>query len=209
MWYGIRLRLAVGLVCLAILLPAGTLAFHYPLQSEEIEQAYYLGQTSDHQKLASFLKQYDREFPYPSDNPIVYVKSVEFQTPYEQIVWKTMLASQYDRFKAADDYRASAGAVFVRVVVAFKIGYAGPIPKAEDFQVNVSQSSPIPPMETASTVPCGPFGFSTGREPCDAYTREFLLHFDHGQFGKGNVTVKVALPEEKPFETAFNLDKLK
>lgn len=87
MWYGIRLRSAVGLACLGIILPASVFAFHYPLRSEEIEEAYSLGQTSDHDRLASFLKVYQHEFSYPSTNPIAYVKSIEFQTPYEQIVF--------------------------------------------------------------------------------------------------------------------------
>jgi hypothetical protein len=212
MWYGIRLRSAVGLACLAILLPAGIFAFHYPLQSNEIEQAYYLGQSNDHDKLASFLQQYQHEFSYPSDNPIAYVQSIEFQTPYEQIVLKSMRSSLYDKFKAADDYRASAGAVFVRVVVALKIGFAGPIPKEESFQVIVSQGNQIQPKSTTTTVLCNPFdplGYYTAPRPCDAYTREILLRFDHGQFSPGKATVQVTLPDERSIETTFNLGNLK
>ena len=202
----------MGLACLAILLPAGAFAFRYPLRSEEIEEAYSLGQSGDHEELANFLQQYERDFSYPSDHPVAYVKSVEFETPYEQIVLKSMRSVQYDKFKAEEDYRANAGAVFVRVVVALKIGFAGPIPKAESFQVNVSQGSPIEPAVTAAAVLCNPFdplGVYTAPQPCDAYTREILLRFDHEQFGKSKVAVQVTLPEGKSLETAFNLDKLK
>lgn len=205
-------RWAAVLAYLAILLPIGAFAFHYPLRPEEIEEAYSLGQSGDREELASFLKQYGHDFAYPSDNPIVYVKSVEFQTPYEQIVLKSMRSAQYDKFKAAEDYRAGAGAVFVRVVVSLKIGFAGPIPKAESYQVVVSQGSPIEPKKTTSNVLCNPFdplGIYTTPQPCDAYTREILLRFDRRQFGAGTVTVKAVLPGEKSLETVFNLDQLK
>lgn len=120
--------------------------------------------------------------------------------------------SQYDKFKAADDYKASAGAVFVRVVVALKIGYAGPEPKAESFQVSVSQGTPLRAAVTATAVLCNPFdplGVYTAPHPCDAYTREILLRFDHDQFGPGKITVQVMLPGEKSLDTVFNPDKLK
>lgn len=204
--------MAVGLAFLAILVPAGVFAFRYPLRSEEIEEAYSLGQSSDREQLATFLQQHEHDFSYPSDRPVAYVKSIEFETPYEQIVLKSMRSAQYDKFKAEEDYRANAGAVFVRVVVALKIGFAGPIPKAESFQVNVSQGRPVEAAVTAAAVLCNPFdplGVYTAPQPCDAYTREILLRFDHSEFGPGKVTVQVMLPEEKPLETVFNLDKLK
>lgn len=204
-------RWAAGLACLAILSPAGVFAFHYPLQSDEIEQAYYLGQTGDHEKLATFLEQYQHQFSYPSDNPIAYVKSVELQTPFEQIVLKSMRSAQYDRFKAQEDYRASGGAVFVRVVIALKIGFAGPIPMEESFQVAVSQGSRIEAESTTTTVLCNPYNplFYSAQQPCETYMREILLRFDHEQFNPGKATVEVVLPEGKSLETAFNLDKLR
>lgn len=205
-------RLKVGLACLVLLAPSCLFAFHYPLRSEEIEQAYSLGQTSDRDQLTSFLKPYQHEFSYPSDNPVAYVKSIEFQTPYEQIVLKSMRSSQYDKFKAEEDYRAGDGTVVVQVVVALKIGFAGPIPKAESFKVNVSQGKPIESAVTATAVLCNPFdplGIYTAPQPCDAYTRQIVLRFDHSQFGPGQVTVQVTLPDEKPVETVFNVDKLK
>lgn len=205
-------RGAARLACLAILLPGCVFAFRYPLRSEEIEEAYSLGQSSDHEELANFLQQYEHDFSYPSDRPVAYVKSVAFETPYEQIVLMSMRTSQYDKFKAAEDYRANAGAVFIRVVVALRIGFAGPVPKAESFQVNVSQGRPIESAVTAAAVLCNPFdplGVYTAPQPCDAYTREILLRFDHSEFGPRKVTVQVMLPEEKSLETVFNLEKLK
>lgn len=216
MWQGPFPRLrrgAVGLASLAILLPTGVFALHYPLQPEEIEEAYSLGQSGDREELANFFKPYEHDFAYPSDNPIVYVKSIELQTPFEQIVLKSMRSARYDKFNAEEDYRASAGAVLVRVVVALKIGFAGPIPKAESYQVSVSQGNPIHPRETTSNVLCNPFdplAIYTTPQPCgDTYTREILLRFDRRQFGPATVTVKALLPDQRSLETVFNLDRLK
>lgn len=210
-------RCVAGLVCLAILLPSGTFAFDYPLQPEEVEEAYSLGRTTNREDLANFLNQYEHDFQYPSDDPdhpIAYVTSVEFQTPYEQIVLKSLRSAQYSKFKAGEDYEASAGAVFVRVVVALRINFNGPVPPADSFQVALSQAKPIEPVKSATRVLCDPYSmypaaqYPTG-DACTIYTREFVLQFDYDQFASGKATVKVLLPEGKPLETKYNLDKLK
>jgi hypothetical protein len=188
------------------------LAFDYPLQPEEIEQAYSLGRTTNHEDLTNFLNQYEHDFQYPSDHPLAYVTSVEFQTPYEQIVLKSMRAAQYSKFKAADDYQASGGAVFVRVIVALRIGFAGAPPPEGSFQVVVAQSKPIEPAVTANAVLCDPsepLTYPVGSGACGTYTREILLRFDHKQFASGKATVKITLPESSSLETSFNLSKLK
>jgi hypothetical protein len=202
---------AVGLASLALLLPSGTFALDYPLQPEAVEEAYSLGRTTNHEQLADFLNQYEHDFKYPSDDsdhPIAYVTSAEFQTPYEQIVLKSLRSAQYDKFKAAEDYEASAGAVFVRVVVALRINFTGPAPPADSFQVAVSQTKPIEPVKTTSTVLCDPYNVVTAGE-CMIYTREIVLQFDHDQFAPGKATINVVLPQGKSLETKYNLDKLK
>lgn len=71
------------------------LAFNYPLQLEEINEAYALGRTNNRSALADFLNQYEHDFKIPSDNPVAYVSSVEFQTPYEQIVLRSQRNTRY------------------------------------------------------------------------------------------------------------------
>ncbi len=73
----------------ALLITALTLAnsargLSYPLSSDEIREAYYLGRSTDGSKLAKFFGKYVHKFPYPAKGP--YVESVELQTPYEQVV---------------------------------------------------------------------------------------------------------------------------
>lgn len=210
-------RCATGLACLALLLSSNTLAFDYPLQPEAVEEAYSLGRTTNHEELADFLKQYEHDFQYPSDDPdhpIGYVTSVEFQTPYEQIVLKSLRSTQYSKFKAAEDYETSGGALFVRVVVALRMNFAGPEPPEDSFQVVVSQAKPIEPVKSTTRVLCDPYptspsaAYPTG-DSCTIYTREILVQFDHDQFASGKATVKVLLPQGKSLEAKYNLDKLK
>jgi hypothetical protein len=195
-----------------LLLSQNAFGFNYPLHPEEIEEAYSLGRTSNHEDLANFVNQYEHDFQYPSDHPLAYVTSAEFQTPYEQIVLKSLRSSQYTKFKAAEDYQANAGAVFVRVIVALRMVLQAPVPAADSFQVIVSQADQIEPRKTTSTVLCDPYDvyeiYPTGGD-CTIYTREILVRFDHDQFSSRKVTIKVLLPEGKSLETKFDPDKLK
>src|SRR5512135_265583 len=150
-------RTRVFVLGLCTLLSLNALAFTDPLQPEEVREAYSLGQTNNHEELAAFLNQYEHDFKYPSDNPVAYVQSVEFRTPYEQIVFRSQQSAQYSKFQADEDYRANPGLVIVRVMVSLKTSYSGPAPPADSFKVVVSQSKPIEPREATSTVLCDPY----------------------------------------------------
>ena len=181
------------------------------LQPEEVEEAYSLGQTSNHEELRNFLNQYEHEFKYPSNDSIAFVQSVEFQTPYEQIVLRSVKTNQYSKFRAAEDYQASPSLVIVRAVVALKTGYSGPPPPDDSFKVSVSQAKAISPRSVASRVLCEPSNYTNNPTTveCLAYTREILLRFDASQFTHGTATVRVMLPQSTPAETKYDLDKLK
>ena len=203
-----------GLVfALCTLFSLNALAIDTSLPPEEIEQARSLGRTSNHEDLAAFLKQYEHDFPYPSDHPIAYVQSVEFQTPYEQIVLRAMRNYAYTKFQAADDYHANPGLILVRVVTSLKINYVGPPPPADAYTVVVSQSKTIEPRNTVNAATCDPnsqliYPYPVNTD-CTVYTREIVLSFDADQFAPGRVTVKVMLREGGSLETTYNLNRLK
>jgi hypothetical protein len=204
-------RIQVIVLALSALLSLNALGFNSSLQPEEVREAYSLGQTTNHEELAIFIKQYEHDFKYPSDNPVAFAQSVEFQTPYEQIVLRTLRTAGYSKFQADEDYRANPGLVIVRVVVSLKTSYSGPAPPPDSFKVIVSQSKPVEPKKVTGTVLCDPFnsyGNSTVAN-CVAYTREILLQFGAEQFEPGRATVKVLLPFGQSMETKYNLDKLK
>jgi hypothetical protein len=204
-------RIRIFFLVLCGFLSLSALAFNSYLQPEEVEKAYSLGKTSNHEELADFLNQYEHDFKVPADMSIAYVSSVEFQTPYEQIVLRSLRTTQYSKFQAQQDYEANPTRVIVRVIVALKTGYSGPEPPADSFSAVVSQAKPIEPSSAASTVLCNPF--YTTEVPtfsdCVAYTREILLQFDAKQFGSGRTTVKVTVPNGKSTQTSYDLEKLK
>jgi hypothetical protein len=205
---GSRTRFLVLGLC--VLLSRNVLAFDRSLQPEEIQEAYSLGQSNNHEELADFLKQYQHDFSYPSDNPVAYVQSVEFQTPYEQIVLRTLRTTRYTKFQADEDYQSNRGIVMVRVVVALKSRYSGSPPLADSYRVIVSQAKSIEPRVVKSTVTCDPYSYDSPTfGNCIAYTREILLRFDADQFAPGATTVKVMLPFDRSLETKYNLNKLK
>lgn len=205
----VRVRLFALAFC--ALLSRNALAFNSDLQPQEVEEAYSLGQTSNHEELADFLNQYEHDFKPSTDNSVAFVSSVEFRTPYQQIVLRSLQTIHYSKFKAEEDYQANPGLVIVRVIVALKTGYVGPEPSADNFTVAVSQTKTIEPRKADSTVLCNPYNSLENPTVanCVAYTREIVLQFDAGQFAPGRATVKVTLPEGKWLETKFDLDKLK
>jgi len=199
---------------LTALLSLNALGFNSSLQPEEVREAYYLGQTSNHEELAEFLNQYEHDYMYPSDDSVAFVTSVEFQTPYEQIVLRSLRTNQYGKFQADQDYQANPGLLIVRVIVSLKNGYTGPAPSADSFKVVVSQPrqpKPIEPRRLTSRVLCDPYNpFENSTiGNCIAYTREILLSFDVEQFTRGRATIKVLLPFGQSMETKYNLDRLK
>ncbi len=208
---GRAVRIQVSALALCALLSLNALAFNTSLQPEEVQDAFSLGQTTNHEALADFINQYEHDFKYPSDNPVAFVQSVEFQTPYEQIVLRALRTPGYSKFQADEDYRANPDLVIVRVVVSLKLGYSGPEPPADSFKVVVSQAEPIEPQKVTGKGLCNPYNwndYSTVAN-CVAYTREILLQFDAGQFAPGRATVKVLLPFNQSMETKYNLAKLK
>ena len=198
-------------LALCAFLSRNVLAFNSSLQPEEVQDAYSLGQTNNHDELADFLNQYEHDFKYPSDNPLAYVQSVEFQTPYEQIVLRAKRTNGYSKFQADEDYRANPGLVVVRVVVSLRTSYSGPVPPDDSFKVVVSQAKLVEPRKMTGKLICDPYNWYDSRPVanCVAYTREILLQFDSAQFAPGRATVRVMLPFGLSMETKYNLDKLK
>jgi len=198
-------------LALFVMFSLNALAFSSSLQPEEVRDAYSLGQSSNHEELAKFHSQYLHKFSYPANNPVVYVMSAEFQTPYEQIVARSQQSIHYSKFQADDDYRANPRLVVVKVEFSLRLNYAGPEPPADDFKVFVSQVRSIEPRKIANTVTCDPYysgsyGLNTN---CQMYTREILLQFGAGQFGTGAAEIKIQTPDGQTVQTRFNLDKLK
>lgn len=212
---GIRPAALCIIVCLAG--AQCVVAFVHRLQSEQIRDAYSLGDTTNNGELEGFLHQYVRYFPDPPKGP--YIQSVEFRTPFEQIVLRASEhPANYDEQTAERDYDAEPALVVVRVLVYSTPTYPGtmhpPDPKsvgvwsAEDFlrgfRFVVAQKRSLQPRRVSRRLLCPIAG------TCDLFDAyEVQLDFDSSQFTSGVASVTVTTPDGQHVEARFDLDRLK
>jgi len=184
------------------------MAFNYPLQAEYVREAYFLGRTTDGKKFKDFYEQYVRYFPFPARGPYFsYVESVEFRTPYEQVVLRSRQnLSQYSSLEAEKNYQAQPNLVLVRVLISYKLGYVGPLPPTSSFKVHVSQADvhTIEPKKLIAETICSVMW----NADCGAPRFAILLSFDAEQFASGNAKIKIVTPDGQTLRTEFDLDTL-
>lgn len=210
---GVRIKIGAVALGLCVLVTPSATAFLYPLQSGQVREAYFLGRTSDSEKLKEFLNRYARHFLPPVKGP--HVESIEFRTPYEQVVLRSWERSMgYSAQQAEKDYAAQPVLVVVRVLVYSTPTYPGPAWRASDandqatgrpedfwpgFRFHIAQEHSIEPKKVSSS-------FLGGRPRGG---REVLLEFDASEFAPGTVTVEVTAPEGQTIHAEFDLDRLK
>jgi hypothetical protein len=199
-----RVRIAGMGLSLCLLASQSAVAVNYPLQEEQVREGYFLGRTTDGEKLTDFYKQYVHYLPFPARGPYFsHVESVEFRTPYELVVLRSReKLNQYSALEADEDYRAHPNLIAIRVMISFKSGYAGPIPLANSFKVRVSQADPIEPKKLTTQSICSVW------QDCGVTRFAVLLWFDAEQFASGAARVKITTPDGQILKTEFDLDKL-
>jgi hypothetical protein len=205
---GLRIRIGAFALGLCFLAPQNVLAFTYPLQGEYVREAYFLGRTTDGKKFKDFYEQYVRYFPFPSRGPYFsYVESVEYRTPYEQVVLRSRQnLSQYSSLEAEKDYQAQPNPVVVRVLISYKLGYVGTLPPPSSFKVHVSQvdAGTIEPKKLTTETICSVLWNSD----CGAPRFAILLSFDAEEFASGTAKIKIVTPDGQTIKTEFDLDNL-
>jgi hypothetical protein len=194
---------------LFIVVTQGAAAYMHPLSEESVREAYFLGHTTNATKRTTFFERYTRHFPLPVKGP--YVESIEFQTPYEQVVLRSWQHwNNYDAQEAERDYAAKPDLVVVRVLIYSTPTYPfGSQDRADGQSENlwhglsfrVAQQQSIQPKMVNSRP------FRVGRRSGGA--REALLEFDAAQFSSDIVTVEVATPDGQIVRAEFDLDDLR
>jgi hypothetical protein len=200
----LRARFGTLGLSLFFLASQNAIAFNYPLQEEHVREAYFFGRTTDGKKLIDFYKQYVHDFVFPARGPYYsYVESVEFRTPYQQIVLRShQNLNQYSSFEAEKDYQAHPNLVIARVLISYKLNYVGPIPSPSSFKVRVSQEDMIKPNKLSTESICSVW------DDCGVTRFAILLWFDAEQFASGTARVKITTPDGQILSTEFDLDKL-
>ncbi len=201
--------------CLGMLLAGSSEAIYYPLQQTQIREAYLLGHSEDPQKVSSVLELYTRRFPLlPA---AARVESIEFRTPYEQVIRRASERSNdYDLDQAEKDYAAQPDLVMVRVLIYLPQAHSGSTAPASvgqsnagatdnewlGFHFQISQERPIEPRKMrAQAVRAGRYDKGT--------RKEVLMEFGADQFGPGAAKIVVTTPNGQAVTADFDLDELK
>jgi hypothetical protein len=209
--------LRIGLIGLGLcaLLAETSDAFYYPLQQAQIREAYLLGRAADSKKMSELLGTYIRHFPSPPSD--ARVESIEFQTPYEQILHRSWEHSNgYDLDQAEKDYASRPDLVTVSVVIyspganpestANALDKPSQVGSPDDswlgFRFLVSQEHPIKPRKMAGK------SLSAGRFDKGA-RKQVLMEFDADQFASGTARVQVTTSGGRTVDAEFDLDDLK
>jgi hypothetical protein len=192
-------------------------SFSYPLSPEQVREAYFLGETTDDQKVVTFLDLYIHRLPYPKKGP--YVESVEFRSPYEQVVLRSR--QHLNNYSAADaqrDYDGNPKLVLLRILIFATPSYTGPTPPTKQsgvwrwtyedfvkgFQFAIAQERTLEPQKVTVGPACPP------PNQCEPFSGvEVLLQFEAEQFTPGIANIQIRTPDGQEVRTEFNLDALK
>ncbi|HKV05570.1 MAG TPA: hypothetical protein VJO53_10745 [Candidatus Acidoferrales bacterium] len=199
-----RFGLSIPLLAFTIAQPA--LGYEYPLSSEAVREAYFLGKGSFEKKQAFFQK-YKHNLPVPKTGADVALIQVE--TPFACLVDAVALAPEtYHAQEAEQDFLGKPGQFRVHVEIYFTPSYPRPNDTAatlgdfwRDFTVRLKQRAEIParavhgrPIYSDDTI-SGYIGATID------------LEYDVTKIDPGaSTTIEVDTPDGQQVETTFELN---
>jgi hypothetical protein len=213
-WSRLLLLPAIALVAIEPALAS----FSYPLSSEAIREAYFLGKRNDEQTAAFFAK-YVHSLPTPKSGPDVAIIGID--TPYSAIVRRVQAApDDYHAEDAEQEFLGKPGVFGVFVQVFFTASYPDPsrfsphgtnfllIPAFwHDFTVRLTQDQEVKPDSREG----GPM--SQSNAPLDQYGlsgAEIDLDYDAAKIDpSAPAVIEAVTPEGEDVETTFNLSQLR
>jgi hypothetical protein len=184
-------------------------AFENPLSEESVREAYFLGRSTDYEKLNHFFEQYVR---YPK---AAAVGPISLRTPYDQVVLRAWQNWDYNAQQAHIDYEAQRNLMVVSFSLYPHRQYALPVTPTmganvtknlvevdqwNGFRFQVSQNAVIQAKALASR----PIF-----DKNEIIGAEIVLEFDVRQFAPERIKIQIITPEGEIVTSEFNLDKLK
>ena len=100
----------------AVALASSVFAYDYPLSSEAIREAYFIGNRRD-TGTTDFIAQYTHHFPVPDSGP--HVAMIQLETPYAQIVERAEQAVNYHASDAVQEFLGKPAEFRLRVQIYF------------------------------------------------------------------------------------------
>jgi hypothetical protein len=216
---------SVTAVALTILLfPSPARSFNFPLSDEAIREAYFLGQRRD-ESMAQFLARYKKTlFSVPDSGP--QIASVEFLTPFANLILLSSQRTNYSAQQAAIDHRAQEDRVAITIQVQFTKSYGafvaaptgprsgsatGYTLRSADFWKDIDVRVVMDDKLLEPTDLTGEPNYVCGDEGggCVLTGATLRLEFPAKLFTSDSATVQIAPPEGPDVSVSFDLTALR
>lgn len=142
---------------------SSVLAYDYPLSTEDIRSAYFIGNRRD-VTTAEFLERYTRRFPAPGNGP--QIGMIQLLSPYAQVVERAKEALDYYPPDAVQEFLGKPGDFRLRVQIFFTPTYSAVVKVKDgkitgraasfwkDFNITLIQGVEIHAMRVTQSIPC-------------------------------------------------------
>ena len=206
-----------------LLLPSPARSFNFPLSDEAIREAYFLGQRRD-ESMAQFLARYKKTLSVPDSGP--QIASVEFLTPFANLILISSQRINYSAQQAAIDHRAQGDHVAITIQVrltkfygAFVAAPTGPRSgsaigytlRSADFWKDIDVQVVMDDKLLEPTNFTGEPNYVCGDEGggCVLTGSTLRLEFPAKLFTSDSATVQIAPPEGPDVSVSFDLTALR
>ena len=215
-----RYKVALTIIAISAVTALAPVANAYmrKLHSEEVQEAFSLGQSTDLDTVKQFFDKYSQQLDCPPGRPCV--SSIEFRTPFEEIAVRSReRGSNYTEQDAEKDYRVRPNVVSLRVFVLYPLDFskdgsddsaAGePVDDSGGYsfygyRIRVSQGHAVKPTQVHGR----PSYF--GESQCDyCGGEEIILDFNPDDLATDVTHIEVVTPDGQTVTAAFDLRNLK
>jgi hypothetical protein len=205
-----RQSMAVIAALFLTLQTAAAQTYHYPLHSEAIRDAYFLGERNNFQTTDCLL-QYIHRFTRPQAGRY-YISQVDISTPYQQIVLRGQRDTPGDsEVQTETDLQAQPEKFVVEVQVELNGAYADQVRSSvvspPDFShlvsIRVAQESDITPLTTTRRAVYTSMGRTS------VFVGWLLkLQFDPAKVTSAPLRISVKTPDGQVEEAKFDMAKI-
>jgi hypothetical protein len=204
----LRSALAVLLTGAAVATPVS--ALDYPLSSEAIREAYFLG-SGDPDKLAFFMEKYTKRYPIPKLPSRGYVALIQFETPYLLVAEHvSQNVSGYHAPDAVQEFLGKPAICRIRVEVYWGYNAAPSVNGLNthyptDYTVQVRQNDKEIPLKSKWTQSL----YSVSSSPVEVGIA-FNNEYDADKINSdAEATVQVRTPDGNTIVDTFDLGSLR
>ena len=188
---------------------AAAQTYHYPLHSEAIRDAYFLGERNNFQTTDCLL-QYIHRFTGPQAGRY-YISQIEISTPYQQIVLRGQRDTPGDSaLQAETDLREHPLKLIARIQVEWNAAHPDgtsqlvPPDLSHDVSIHVSQEREITPLKTTHQ---GMYR-SSGHNGSAFIGWLFELQFDPAKITSAPLRISVKTPDGQIQKAEFDMAKI-